>query len=240
MNRDQLEQLLGQGLSLEAIGSKLGKHPSTVSYWLAKYGLEAVNHDRHAPRGGLDRAALAKLVEEGKSIRAIAETLGRSTATVRHWLKKYNLRTTAANRRRGARVARGQDEPIVQLSCPRHGVTDFWIEGRGSYRCLKCRQEAVVRRRRKVKAILIEEAGGACAICGYRQYAGALQFHHVDPTTKRFGISQLGVGRSLASAREEARKCVLLCANCHAEVESGVADIPLSFRSGDTGRMCPE
>jgi hypothetical protein len=29
--------------------------------------------------------------------------------------------------------------------------------------------------------------------------------------------------RSLAILREEARKCVLLCANCHAEVEAGFA-----------------
>jgi hypothetical protein len=27
--------------------------------------------------------------------------------------------------------------------------------------------------------------------------------------------------------RAEARKCVLLCANCHAEVESGLIDLPL-------------
>jgi hypothetical protein len=28
--------------------------------------------------------------------------------------------------------------------------------------------------------------------------------------------------------REEAKKCVLLCANCHAEVEGGVAEVPSS------------
>jgi hypothetical protein len=30
-------------------------------------------------------------------------------------------------------------------------------------------------------------------------------------------------------SREEAAKCVLLCANCHAEVENGVADLPVSL-----------
>ena len=40
--------------------------------------------------------------------------------------------------------------------------------------------------------------------------------------TKNFSLSHEGVTRSLERAREEARKCVLLCANCHAEVEAGV------------------
>ena len=45
----------------------------------------------------------------------------------------------------------------------------------------------------------------------------------MDPATKAFALSSEGVTRSLDSAREEAAKCVLLCANCHAEVEAGQA-----------------
>lgn len=33
-------------------------------------------------------------------------------------------------------------------------------------------------------------------------------------------------GRGLAVYREEAKKCVLLCANCHGEVEYGFAESP--------------
>jgi hypothetical protein len=72
---------------------------------------------------------------------------------------------------------------------------------------------------------LVREAGGACVLCGYARYLGALQFHHRDPTTKRFSLAGGGIARSLERAREEAAKCVLLCANCHAEVEGGVATI---------------
>ena len=68
-------------------------------------------------------------------------------------------------------------------------------------------------------------------LCGYDRCDAALQFHHVDRATKRFALSREGVTRSLAKAREEAAKCVLLCANCHAEVEGGFAQLPL--RSGD-------
>jgi hypothetical protein len=96
-------------------------------------------------------------------------------------------------------------------------------------RCSKCNVEAVERRRRKVKQILIVEAGGECVVCGYSRHPAALQFHHLDPSTKSFGLGVRGITRSLASLRAEAAKCVLLCANCHAEVEVGAAELPVKF-----------
>jgi hypothetical protein len=83
----------------------------------------------------------------------------------------------------------------------------------------------VVRRRRKVKEILVTEAGGRCLLCGYHRCAAALQFHHLEPTEKRFGVAQRGHARSIERVRAEARKCVLLCSNCHAEVESGFSSV---------------
>jgi hypothetical protein len=52
-----------------------------------------------------------------------------------------------------------------------------------------------------------------------------LHFHHVDPATKTFPMSS-GIGRSLARFREEAAKCVLVCANCHGEIEAGLIESP--------------
>jgi hypothetical protein len=95
------------------------------------------------------------------------------------------------------------------------------------FRCARCEGRRVVAWRRKVKRILVEEAGGACVVCGYNECDAALQFHHVDPAKKSFALSREGVTRSLARAREEAAKCVLLCANCHAKVEAGLAQLPL-------------
>jgi hypothetical protein len=85
--------------------------------------------------------------------------------------------------------------------------------------------DRVTRRRRQIKAILVEESGGRCVICGYDRYSGALHFHHVDPSRKAFAIARKGHTRSLDRAREEAKKCVLVCANCHAEIEGGVATL---------------
>jgi hypothetical protein len=70
--------------------------------------------------------------------------------------------------------------------------------------------------------LLVAEAGGCCVLCGYAESPAALHFHHIDPTTKSFGVGYTGVTRSIAAARAEAAKCVLLCATCHAEVEAGV------------------
>jgi hypothetical protein len=82
--------------------------------------------------------------------------------------------------------------------------------------------EQVSTRRRRVKRILVEEAGGRCVTCGYDACVAALQFHHLDPRAKEFALSHEGITRGIERARQEAEKCVLLCANCHAEVEAGV------------------
>jgi hypothetical protein len=84
-----------------------------------------------------------------------------------------------------------------------------------------------------VKEILVAEAGGACSACGYSACAAALEFHHLDPALKRFTVAGRGVTRSLAEARKEARKCVLLCGNCHAEVEAGVRVLQAKHASAD-------
>lgn len=72
------------------------------------------------------------------------------------------------------------------------------------------------RQRRKEQLVYI--MGGKCRICGYDKCISALEFHHCDPSEKHFGISD-GNCRSLEEDIEEIKKCVLLCSNCHREVE---------------------
>ena len=110
--------------------------------------------------------------------------------------------------------------------CPVHGPTQHVQRKDGGVRCLACRSDAVSVRRRRVKALLVAEAGGCCVLCGYGENVGALHFHHIDRATKAFALGDAGVTRSLAKARAEAAKCVLLCARCHAEVELGVKRLP--------------
>jgi len=224
MDRAVLEKMLGEGLSLAEIGRRFDRHESTVSYWITHFGLQANGAEHHAAKGALSRKDLSALVDAGMSTAQIATSLERSKTTVRHWLREYGLTTDFAMRRQASR----NGERELTLECSRHGETTFLLRSKGGYRCSKCRAEAVSRRRRKVKRILVEEAGGACRLCGYRRCVAALEFHHLVPTDKRFSLSHRGVARSLERARAEARKCVLLCSNCHSEVELGVTEIPQS------------
>lgn len=229
MDRALLKRLLDDGHSLAEIGRRVELHESTVGYWVRRHGLLAVNHGKHAAKGALVRAELEGFVAGGMSIAQIAERVGRSDATVRHWLAEYGLRTRTSEMRR-----RTADKPNrIVLTCPRHGETNFQRRSEGGYRCLKCRSESVAQRRRRVKQILVEEAGGACWMCGYERCIAALEFHHLNRAEKRFSLSERGVARSLARARAEASKCALLCANCHAEVEAGF----VALAHGDSARV---
>ena len=229
MDRDSLRELLARGLSLERIAGLFGVHPSTVSYWLKKHRLLAAHAERHAARGPIARETLEELLDAGGTHRSMAADLGVSVATVRHWLKRYGLATRAAIGRN--MPMRGPKPPAVERNCARHGLTRFVLRTDGACRCARCQAESVARRRRVVRASVVGEAGGRCAACGYDRYLGALQFHHVDPTDKKFALSGQGMTRSLERVRREAQKCVLLCANCHAEVEGGVRKLSLEFPS---------
>ncbi len=229
MDRTSLDKLLGQGRSLAEIGRRFELHEATVGYWVKKHGLEAANRGKHAARGGLDRDELERLVEAGSTIADIASHVGRSKATVRHWLSRYGLRTQNTRGRRASDevlAAKSAGQAELMMDCKKHGETKFVINGRGYYRCRRCRAEAVSRRRQKVKAILVEEAGGCCRLCGYSGNMRALHFHHVDPSDKRIEINAKGVALALDKLRVEARKCVLLCSNCHAEVEDSGTLVP--------------
>jgi transposase-like protein len=229
MDRAWLTAQLTSGRSIESIAREVDRDPSTVAYWVNKHGLASQHAARHAARGGIERARLEELVELGLTVEQIAAELTVGGTTVRYWLKRHGLVTARA------RLAALPGHSRIQVRrCRRHGFTPHIRTGSGQrYRCRTCRVEAVSARRRRVKQRLVDEAGGACHLCGYARYTGAMQFHHVDPEAKAFSIADRGVARSLERARAEARKCVLVCANCHAEVEAGVATIARPASVGD-------
>lgn len=221
MERDFLEARLTKGLSLEEIGRETGLHASTVAYWAKKYCLTSAGAERFARRGAPDREALEQLIIQGATLQEIADRVDRSIATVRYWLAKWGIDRSQTRKRVDAEAL----PPVIERHCWRHGLTRFGLEGRGYYRCLACRQERVSEWRRRVKRILVDEAGGACQLCGYQRCVAALQFHHLNPAEKSFALSEEGVARNLTRSRAEAKKCLLVCANCHAEVEAGYVTI---------------
>jgi transposase-like protein len=169
---------------------------------------------------------LAQLVERGLTVRQIAAELGCSATTVRRCLRRLGLQTPRMKRLAQTEAARREGATVTEAVCSRHGRTTFTRSPSGAFRCLQCRTVAVSKRRRVVKEALIAAAGGRCVLCGYARSPAALQFHHVDPIEKEFAISHKGVTRALERSLVEAKKCVLLCATCHAEVEAGMARLP--------------
>jgi hypothetical protein len=71
-------------------------------------------------------------------------------------------------------------------------------------------------RRRNVE--LKRMIGGKCSACGYDKNFAALDFHHVDPATKSFTLCSRS--HTMYERVNEAKKCILLCRNCHAELHN--------------------
>lgn len=69
-----------------------------------------------------------------------------------------------------------------------------------------------------------------CARCKKKFPPYVMEWHHRDPTTKKFGIGQGSFRNSMAKILEEIRKCDLYCANCHRITEY---ENNFRFRKGD-------
>lgn len=174
-----------------------------------------------------DPEVLRKQVEAGATLAALAQDYGVDRTVVRRELARAGLRTARQRVLATSEAARALGATSIMLACATHGEVMHRRDARGSYRCPHCNAMRVAAHRRAVKDKLVDEAGGACRTCGYDRCSRALSFHHVDPSNKSFGLAMAGIARSLEKARAEAAKCMLLWANCHMEVETGLREIPL-------------
>ena len=58
-----------------------------------------------------------------------------------------------------------------------------------------------------------------CGICGYSKNLSGLTFHHKNPTEKAFSLDQRSCSMlSMKRLIVEAKKCQVLCMNCHMEL----------------------
>lgn len=86
--------------------------------------------------------------------------------------------------------------------------------------------EKVKRYRNRRKELLLNAFGNKCQICGYDRCVKALEFHHLDPSKK-----ELELGRSIISwekTKEEMKKCICVCANCHREIHDGMIELDIT------------
>lgn len=87
--------------------------------------------------------------------------------------------------------------------------------------------EHVKNSRERLKQRIVYVMGEKCQCCGYNKCLTALELHHINPKEKEFTISS-NTNRGWSTIVEELKKCTLVCANCHREIEAGLKESPLS------------
>ena len=80
------------------------------------------------------------------------------------------------------------------------------------------RANTITALRKAMKQEAIKRFGGKCSICGYNKCVRALEFHHLDPNKKEFGLGANGNTHNWEDFWNEVQKCILVCSNCHAEI----------------------
>jgi hypothetical protein len=81
-------------------------------------------------------------------------------------------------------------------------------------RQVSCREAAKRSQKRNAKIIREEKLKRGCLKCGYRKHHAALDFDHIDPSTKVRDIAKMHTTNTEA-LKQEIAKCQVLCANCH-------------------------
>lgn len=114
-------------------------------------------------------------------------------------------------------------KPVAHLCLCGESNPDMFY-GKRKTCCKKCHVVDCQKYRKDYKQIAVTSKGGKCIVCGYNKCNAALDFHHVDPSTKDPDISKMR-NWSAARKRSEIDKCVLLCANCHREVHAGLISL---------------
>ena len=109
----------------------------------------------------------------------------------------------------------GKEKSATQDNFQRDRCTKSGFRGR----CKECSLSTDVVIRQDKKQRLVDRFGGGCELCKYNKCLAALEFHHKDPSQKKFSVSGGNLrSKKFEALEKEAKKCVLLCANCHREV----------------------
>jgi len=84
-----------------------------------------------------------------------------------------------------------------------------------STKCRPCKaaydKDRLGKVREKLNRIKLEKG---CAKCGYNEHPAALDFNHLDRTTKTFQIGGR-TSHAWSKIEKEIAKCEVLCSNCH-------------------------
>lgn len=160
----------------------------------------------------MEEAILKNYISLNYSTRKIAELTQSSQTNVRHWLKKYKLKTNI----------QPFNEKDYACSCGETNPENFY--GRSKKTCSRCHNLRTGKTGKNNRLFAVETLGGKCLICKYDKYTGSLDIHHLDPKIKDKNFSCMR-GWCKERILAEIEKCVLLCRNCHAEVHAGLINL---------------
>jgi hypothetical protein len=153
----------------------------------------------------MDKRLLRNLVVHNKlSTREIASALKVSQTTVMYWRRKLSILTP--KKRYLCKCGETSPSKFVNMGGGR----------RHRSRCKKCHSNNTRDRFRRNKQRAVEYLGGKCVKCGYSRCAGALDFHHPNPSIKPKDWSKISTW-GWTRLKKAIKGCILLCATCHRE-----------------------
>lgn len=165
----------------------------------------------------MDKDQLQSYYEQ-HSVRETAKHFQCSPANIRYWVKKFG-------------ICKNQKHLYVETGkkhCPHCGITQsldqFYKRSNGTSGswCRKCMSEQILIRQQHCKKLAVAYKGSKCLNCGFSEYLGALEFHHLDLKKKDSRISRMSNRKLTDELKQELDKCVLLCANCHRMAHAGL------------------
>ena len=175
----------------------------------------------------MEKKILEQLISEGKSQRQIANELNSSQSNVRYWLSIHDLSTLKQPYNRKFYESNNQNTKICTLCGEEKDLSNYRKSSGHKFQsyCKTCQNKYTIQRRRDIKIKSVEYKGGCCEVCGYDKCNEALHFHHINPEDKSFGIAANGINRSWEKVKKELDKCIMVCANCHAEIHAGFVEL---------------
>lgn len=91
--------------------------------------------------------------------------------------------------------------------------------------CEAHKKSTVPEYRKRIKVSLVEAFQHKCCICGLEDDPCLYDFHHLIPEEKEFGIGNGTTTRSKQAYADEAKKCIMVCGNCHRRIENKLIDL---------------
>lgn len=178
----------------------------------------------------MDKQLLQLAVSEGLSTRKIAANFEVSQATIKHWLKKYQLKTqlsiTICEEYNYKRCSQCKELKQKKEFYKKHKNKSTL-----SSICKDCSNQNTVKKMITTKLRMMEYKGNQCARCKLtveESHYSVFDFHHNDPKEKDKSLVQMR-SYSWEKITTELDKCSLLCANCHrlthAELNSPLAQL---------------